>query len=91
MASSGRPDARVSLGHVGHGMLGRRAAVLEVLAGIPGPVIRLLGPCWALALNWAGLAVGSVVNETRHWFYLVRLLGFLLIIAGVMDKNRGRR
>ncbi|MFO7178438.1 MAG: DUF5985 family protein [Pseudomonadota bacterium] len=29
--------------------------------------------------------------EGRHWIYLVRLLAFVLIIAGVIDKNWPRR
>lgn len=29
--------------------------------------------------------------EGRHWIFLVRLIGFVLIIAGVVDKNRPRR
>jgi hypothetical protein len=28
--------------------------------------------------------------ETQHYVYLLRLLAFLLILAGVIDKNRTR-
>jgi hypothetical protein len=27
-------------------------------------------------------------REEQTWFYLLRLIGFLLIIAGVIEKNR---
>lgn len=43
---------------------------------------------WALALNWVGLVGLNPSDDTRHWFYLARLLAFFLIIAGVVDKNR---
>ena len=34
-------------------------------------------------LTWSRAA-----REEQTWFYLLRLCGFLLIIAGVIDKNR---
>lgn len=43
---------------------------------------------WVLALNWVGLAVLSWGPETHHYVFLLRLLAFVLIIAGVIDKNR---
>lgn len=43
---------------------------------------------WAFALNWAGLALVQPNDDTRHWFYAVRLVAFVLIIAGIIDKNR---
>jgi hypothetical protein len=46
---------------------------------------------WALALNWLGLAITAPADEARTYFYLVRLLAFLLIIAAVADKNRAGR
>ena len=42
---------------------------------------------WAFALNWIGLAVAQPSIESTHWFYLLRLLAFVLIIAGIVDKN----
>ena len=45
---------------------------------------------WLLALNWAGLAIFDE-PESRHWVYTVRLVAFVLIIAGVIDKNRRGR
>ena len=43
---------------------------------------------WALAVNWVGLAITKPPDEARTYFYLVRLLAFCLIIAGIVDKNR---
>lgn len=42
------------------------------------------------ALNWTGLAVARPPDEARHLFYLVRLLGFVLILIAVVEKNRKR-
>ncbi len=27
-------------------------------------------------------------DESRHWFYVLRLVAFVLIIAAIVDKNR---
>lgn len=43
---------------------------------------------FAFALNWVGLAVVQPSVESTHWFYLLRLVAFLLIIAAIIDKNR---
>lgn len=43
---------------------------------------------WMLALNWAAFVWIVPADEHRHYFYLVRLLAFLLIIAAIVDKNR---
>ena len=47
-----------------------------------------LAAFWVFALHWCGLALLVPDDETRHWFYGVRLVAFLLIIAGIVDKNR---
>jgi hypothetical protein len=39
------------------------------------------------ALNYVLLACFVPSNETRHLLYLVRLLAFALILAGIVDKN----
>lgn len=39
-------------------------------------------------LNWVGLLVIPNPTETRHYVYLLRLVAFAFIIAGVVDKNR---
>jgi hypothetical protein len=43
---------------------------------------------WILALNWIVLLWAASTDEHRHYFYLIRLLAFLLIIAAIVDKNR---
>jgi drug/metabolite transporter (DMT)-like permease len=43
---------------------------------------------WAFAAHWIGLAIVQPQVEGRHWLYVVRLLSFVLIIAGILDKNR---
>jgi phosphoglycerol transferase MdoB-like AlkP superfamily enzyme len=42
----------------------------------------------ALAVHWVGLAVVQPAEDHRHWFYILRLAAFLLIIAGIVEKNR---
>jgi hypothetical protein len=44
-----------------------------------------------LGVNWLLLGLIDPGEETRHYAYLVRLLGFLLILAGIFDKNRRQR
>ena len=44
----------------------------------------------ALSLNWLGLAATSRGDETRTYFYLLRLAAFVLIIGAIVDKNRAR-
>jgi hypothetical protein len=43
---------------------------------------------WILALHWIALAAVGAVDETRHYFYAIRLLGFLLVLVAIVDKNR---
>lgn len=43
---------------------------------------------WILALHWLALAFVGAVDETRHYFYAIRLLGFLLVLVAIVDKNR---
>ncbi len=43
---------------------------------------------WMLAVHWSALAVASVPDEARYSLYLIRLAAFVLILAGVIDKNR---
>lgn len=44
---------------------------------------------WLLALCWILLALFSPTDETRPYIYAIRLVAFGLIIAAVIDKNRG--
>jgi hypothetical protein len=41
----------------------------------------------AMTLNWLGLAIIEPDNEHRHVAYLLRLLAFVLILVGIIDKN----
>jgi hypothetical protein len=43
---------------------------------------------WTLSLNWLLLAVLAPAAESRHVFYIIRLIAFVLIIAAGVDKNR---
>lgn len=43
---------------------------------------------WILALHWIALAAVGVVDETRHYFYAVRLVGFLLVLIAIAEKNK---
>lgn len=45
---------------------------------------------WVLGLNWLMLAF-SQRDEIRTVLYVVRLLAFLLILSGILDKNRSTR
>lgn len=40
------------------------------------------------ATEQALLVLTGVSREERTWFFLLRLCGFLLIILGIVDKNR---
>ncbi len=40
------------------------------------------------ATEQAFLAWARAMREEETWFYLLRLIGFGLIIAGVVDKNK---
>jgi hypothetical protein len=43
---------------------------------------------WVLALSWALLALINPVDETRPYVYAIRLVAFVLMIVGMIDKNR---
>ncbi len=45
---------------------------------------------WLLSASWLMLAMLDPRDEARPYVYAIRLLAFLLIIAAVVDKNRGR-
>ncbi|HVL85761.1 MAG TPA: DUF5985 family protein [Pseudonocardia sp.] len=45
----------------------------------------------AFALHWLGLGIVAPPVESRHYLYVLRLLAFLLILAGIVDKNRSTR
>jgi hypothetical protein len=43
-----------------------------------------------LALNWSVLGVLQPDNESRHFAYYFRLAAFVLILVGIVDKNRSQ-
>jgi hypothetical protein len=43
-----------------------------------------------LGVNMLLLATVNPAHEARHLIYLFRLATFLIIIAGIIDKNRSR-
>jgi hypothetical protein len=45
---------------------------------------------WALGLHWALLVSVHPSDESRHQLYLLRLLAFVVLIAGIIDRNRRR-
>ena len=49
-----------------------------------GAAFSLLALCWAL------LGLFSPTEETRPYIYAIRLFAFLLMIVGMIDKNRSR-
>jgi len=49
------------------------------------------GAFWILSVNWVVLAVIAPAAEERHYFYLLRLAAFILIIVAIVDKNRQER
>ncbi|HEY6455271.1 MAG TPA: DUF5985 family protein [Steroidobacteraceae bacterium] len=48
---------------------------------------------FAMMLNWVGLSRVDASRELLHYVYLFRLIAFVLIIVGIVDKNHasGRR
>ncbi|HSI35720.1 MAG: DUF5985 family protein [Phycisphaerae bacterium] len=45
---------------------------------------------WVLGANWLALAFIDA-DEVRTWLYAVRLVAFVLILWGIVDKNRAAR
>ncbi len=43
---------------------------------------------WVFAIGWALRAFVPSAGDHGHFVYVPRLLGFLLIMAGIFDKNR---
>ncbi len=41
---------------------------------------------WILGANWGFLA--TQVDQAEAYFYLPRLFAFLVLLAGIVDKNR---
>lgn len=45
---------------------------------------------WVLAFNWFLIVWVQPSSEHLHYFYVLRLAAFLLIIVAIVDKNRER-
>lgn len=44
---------------------------------------------WIMGLNW--LLLGFIQeDEVRTWLYMLRLVAFVLILLGIIDKNRAK-
>jgi hypothetical protein len=41
------------------------------------------------AAHWWAISLLHPAQEARHWFYVLRLIGFVLILIAIVDKNRG--
>jgi Family of unknown function (DUF5985) len=48
----------------------------------------LAGAFATLALNWIGLALIDPALDLQHYAFLMRLFAFMLLIVGIVDKNR---
>ncbi|MDB4962815.1 MAG: hypothetical protein JWP01_2814 [Myxococcales bacterium] len=46
---------------------------------------------WTFAMGWTLRAFVPSMSEHGHLVFLPRLLGFLMIIAAIIDKNRQTR
>jgi hypothetical protein len=43
---------------------------------------------WLLSAHWVALTVAAPPFETRHHLFVVRLVAFLSLVVGIVDKNR---
>ena len=45
---------------------------------------------FAFAAHWAAFGIVNPNEEARTYLYVVRLIAFVLIIVGIVEKNRRR-
>ena len=45
---------------------------------------------WLMSLNWLGVALFGRDEANVALLYIIRLVAFLLILIGIIDKNRSR-
>jgi len=45
---------------------------------------------WMFALNWSAVSLFPTVDEARYLHYVPRLLGFVLILVAIAEKNLSR-
>jgi hypothetical protein len=75
------------------GLLSMSAAVASLLFLRYGKVTRdrlflfFSAAFLAMCLNWLGLAIIEPDTEHQHLAYFLRLLAFVLILIGIIDKN----
>lgn len=43
---------------------------------------------WVLAISYVILDVLAITDEARPYAYVIRLAAFLIILTGIIDKNR---
>ncbi len=48
------------------------------------------GTFWLLGINWLALAF-SKMEEPKTALYVLRLFAFLLLLIGILDKNRAKQ
>lgn len=53
--------------------------------------IFFVGAFWFLAVNWLWLGLTNAPHETLHYAFVTRLAAFVLLIIGIVDKNRRHR
>jgi hypothetical protein len=46
---------------------------------------------WLLAAQWLGLGLVEPAIEAEHPMYLLRLAAYVVLVVGIIDKNRRRR
>ena len=46
---------------------------------------------WVLAANWTALALTPRADETREYYYVLRIVAFGLILWAIIAKNRQQR
>jgi hypothetical protein len=75
------------------GMLAMASAIASLLFLRYGRVARdrlflyFSAAFLAMTLNWIGIAVIEPNTEHRYLAYCLRLLAFVLILIGIVDKN----
>lgn len=45
---------------------------------------------FVLGIDFGLRGIWEPSSDTRHYFFLVRLAAFILLILGIVDKNRSR-
>jgi hypothetical protein len=70
--------------------LGAAAFFVRFWVATRDPLFGWFAAAFALlGFQWAALVGANPDAEARPYFYLVRLLAFVLIIAATLQKNRG--